>query len=295
MPYRKYFSVFFFGFFCIFFCRHALAASSLYINAKSAMLMNMTSGEVLFSQNPDEPIPPASITKILSLYLVFEAMKEGSVRPSDVVKISRKAGRTGGSRMFIQAGKEVTLGELVKGMAIVSANDASVAVAEYVGGNMDEFVHRMNLKAQELGMTQSHFKNPNGLPIKGQYTTARDILKLSRQYIAHFPQSLNIHSMTSFTYNNITQPNRNRLLGKYPGVDGLKTGHIYQSGYHIVATAQKGDARLIAVVMGSRTPKVRTNEARRLLDEGFRMVASGSKGNIAAHLSAVEYDSKMFR
>lgn len=256
---------------------HLPKAEALTLNSHSAILLDMTTGRILFSQNADSAIPPASITKILSLYLADEAIREGRVSAEDPVRISRKAGTTGGSKMFIQAGSEIPLEELLKGMAVVSANDASVAVAEHLAGDVDSFVELMNRKARELGMTGSCFRNPNGLPAKGQITTARDVLILAREYLRKFPESLNIHSQQYFTYRHITQHNRNALLKTYPDVDGLKTGWIHQSGYHIIATARRGGTRLIAVVMGAKNPKIRNREAERLLDEGFRLVAEGQQ------------------
>jgi D-alanyl-D-alanine carboxypeptidase (penicillin-binding protein 5/6) len=248
------------------------AAGDLRLTVHSAILMDMTTGRILYTHNADDLLPPASITKVLSLYIADEAIREGKVRPSDPVKISRKAGRTGGSKMFLQAGSEIPLEELLKGMAVVSANDASVAVAEYIGGNVKGFVERMNRKARELGMTRSFFKNPNGLPARGQFTTARDMLILARDYLQRFPESLNLHSQQYYTYRDITQRNQNSLLRNYPDADGLKTGWVLKAGYHIVATAKRGDTRLIAVVMGAKTPAIRAREAEKLLDEGFRMV-----------------------
>ena len=153
-----------------------------------------------------------------------------------------------------------------------TANDASVAVAEYLGGNVENFVKQMNGKARELGMNNSCFKNPNGLPARGQFTTARDILVLACDYLRQFPECLELHSQQYFTYRDITQRNRNSLLRRYPNADGLKTGWVVQAGYHIVATAKRGKTRLIAVVMGAKTPAIRTRETERLLDEGFMMV-----------------------
>jgi D-alanyl-D-alanine carboxypeptidase (penicillin-binding protein 5/6) len=242
------------------------------LSVHSAILMDMTTGQVLYSRNADDPLPPASITKVLSLYLADEAIRDGKVRPTDPVKISQKAGRTGGSKMFLQAGSQIPLAELLKGMAVVSANDASVAVAEYIGGNVEAFVKQMNRKARDLGMTRSFFKNPNGLPARGQFTTARDMLILACDYLQQFPESLNLHSQQYYTYRDITQRNRNSLLRHYPNADGLKTGWVVKGGYHIVATAKRGDTRMIAVVMGAKTPAIRAKEAERLLDEGFRMV-----------------------
>lgn len=242
------------------------------LEAKSAVLMNMTTGRILYARSADDQIPPASITKVLTLYIVDEAIREGRVHPRDTVKISRKAGQTGGSKMFVQAGSQIPLGELLKGVAVVSANDAAVAVAEHIGGNVERFVERMNQKARELGMTSSTFRNPNGLPAQGQVTTARDMLILAHDYLVRFPESLDIHSLQQFTYRNITQHNRNALLWSYPNADGLKTGWIVKSGYHLIATAKRWDNRLIAVVMGARNPTLRNREAEWLLDEGFRLV-----------------------
>ncbi|MHB8910116.1 MAG: D-alanyl-D-alanine carboxypeptidase family protein [Syntrophales bacterium] len=248
------------------------AADRLQLTARSAILMDMTTGRILYTQNADAAIQPASITKVLTLYVADEAILEGKVHPRDPVKISRRAGQTGGSRMFLQAGSELPLEELLKGMAVVSANDASVAVAEYIAGDIETFVERMNRKARELGMERSYFRNPNGLPAKGQVTTAKDILILARAYLQRFPESLNIHSQQYYTYRDITQHNRNSLLRRYPNADGLKTGWVQKAGYHIVATAKRGDTRLIAVVMGAKNPKIRAKETERLLDEGFRMI-----------------------
>jgi D-alanyl-D-alanine carboxypeptidase (penicillin-binding protein 5/6) len=248
------------------------AAGDLRLAVRSAILMDMAAGRILFTHNADDPLPPASITKVLSLYLAEEAIRDGKVRPTDPVKISRKAGRAGGSKMFIQAGSEIPLEELLKGMAVVSANDASVAVAEYIGGNVEGFVKQMNRKASELGMSRSVFKNPNGLPARGQFTTARDMMILASDYLRRFPESLDLHSQQYYTYHDITQRNRNSLLRHYPNADGLKTGWVVKAGYHIVATAKRGNTRLIAVVMGAKTPAIRARETEKLLDEGFRMV-----------------------
>ncbi|MCX5834546.1 MAG: D-alanyl-D-alanine carboxypeptidase [Deltaproteobacteria bacterium] len=248
-----------------------LFADSLKIRAQSAVLKNLKTGEILLSKNTDRGIPPASITKVLTLYLAFEAMEEGKVDPDDRVVISRKASRMKGSRMYVGEGEEVQLDDLIKGTAIVSGNDAAIAIAEHVDGDVDAFVRRMNAKARVLGMTHSHFRNPNGLPARGQVTTARDVLRLCESYLERFPQSLEIHSMTSYTFQDVTQQNSNHLLEMCPDVDGLKTGFTRKSGYHIVVTAQRDGMRLMAVVMGAKSSSVRDREARRLIEEGFRM------------------------
>ena len=260
---------------CLWGISAAHADQPYHLKAKSAIVMNLNDGRILYAHHPDLPIQPASLTKVLSLYLVYEELQHGTAHLDDMVSISRKALRTGGSRMVLQAGKQIPLIDLMKGMAIVSGNDASVAVAEHFGG-VDRFVNRMNLKAKELGMMNSSFKNPNGLPAKGQVTTARDVLTLSCQYLNHFPEALEIHSMRYFTHGRITQINHNRLLERYPDIDGLKTGYVAAAGFHIIATAKRGDVRLIAVVMGSRNKYIRSQETRMLLEEGFRMVENGS-------------------
>lgn len=262
-------------------------ASSLAINARSAVVIDMSDGNVLFEQNPDELIPPASLTKILTLYIVFEAIETGVIRLSDSVPISARAVRTSGSRMGLRAGRRVPLEELIKGMAVVSGNDACLATAEYMSGSVDEFVKRMNEKARQLGMTNSRFMTPNGLPAKGQLTTARDIAKLSIAYLKRFPDSLEIHSMQSYTYERSSHHNANRLLGKCPGVDGLKTGFVCASGYNISATGKRGDVRILAVVMGAPTPRVRMVETGKLLEAGFRSRGLGvENADLAQTLSA---------
>jgi D-alanyl-D-alanine carboxypeptidase (penicillin-binding protein 5/6) len=230
----------------------------------------MENGSVLFEQNADCLIAPASITKILTLYLIFEALKQGDISLSDKVEVSIRAASTGGSRMGLRAGTFVPMEEIIKGIAVVSGNDACVAAAEHVSGSVERFVRRMNGKARELGMNSSRFMTPNGLPADGQVTTARDIARLSLAYLRRFPESLAIHSMQSYTYGRHTHHNANRLLGKCPGVDGLKTGFVCASGYNISATARRNHTRIVAVVMGARNPWIRCSEAERLIEAGFR-------------------------
>ncbi len=244
------------------------------VAATSAVLSEVATGEVLLAQNADAPIAPASFTKLLTLYLVFEALERGDVHLNDLVWISKRAWKTGGSKMFIEVGKKVPLEELIKGIAVVSGNDACVAVAEHLYGSVEAFVDAMNQKARELGMTHSHFETPHGLPAEGQVTTARDMAILARAYIRRFPQALRYHSMTEYTYNGITQPKRNRLLLKDRSVDGLKTGYVAEAGYHLAATAERNGMRLLAVVMGAKSPAVREREALKLLNYGFRLYVS---------------------
>lgn len=252
------------------------------VNAKSAILIDMTDGRVLYEQNADTLIPPASITKVITLYLVFDAIREGRVHLWDSVKVSHAAASTGGSRMGLRAGRDVQLQELIRGAAVVSGNDACVALAEHLSGSVDAFVRKMNAKARELGMTRTVFMTPNGLPASGQVTTARDISKLSMAYLRRFPESLAIHSMQSYTYINSTHHNANRLLGKCPGVDGLKTGFVCAAGYNITATAKRGDTRLLAVVLGAPSAGVRTAQTTKLIEAGFHRVNAGSLEYVVA-------------
>jgi D-alanyl-D-alanine carboxypeptidase (penicillin-binding protein 5/6) len=240
------------------------------INARSAILVEVSTGAVLYEQDADELIEPASFTKIASLYLIFEALKQGRIHLNDEVLISGTAWRTGGSKMFVGVGSRIPLEDIIKGIAVVSGNDACVAAAEHLSGSVDTFVDSMNRKAKELGMTRTRFLTPNGLPANGQVTTARDMATLDMSYLKTFPEALQYHSMKEYVYNNIVQYNRNRLLFKDPTIDGLKTGYIEASGYHLSATSKRDGMRLIAVVMGAPSPPVREREALKLLNYGFR-------------------------
>lgn len=252
------------------------SAKAISINARSAMLIDMRTGQVLYEQNADVPIAPASITKILTLYVVFEAIRDGRLHLWDNVKVSARAAKTGGSRMGLRTGDVVSVGELIKGMAVVSGNDACVAIAEHMSGSVEAFVRQMNAKARQLGMNDSYFLTPNGLPAKGQITTARDIARLSVAYLRRYPESLNIHSMQSYTYRTTTHRNANRLLGTCQGVDGLKTGFVCAAGYNLTATAVRGDSRLVAVVLGASSPGVRAAETARLLELGYESLGAGT-------------------
>lgn len=253
------------------------------LNCRGAILVDVADGRVLFEQNADAPIPPASITKVLTLYLVFEAIQAGRLELSDLVYISRRAASAPPTRMGLKAGRTVVLEELLKGMAVVSGNDACIAVAEHMSGSVEGFVSRMNAKARELGMTRSHFRNPNGLPAQGQVTTARDVAKLSMAYLRRFPNCLHLHSMRNYTFNGTTRRNANGLLGTCYGVDGIKTGFVCASGYNLSATAKRGDVRLIAVVLGSPSPAIRARETAKLIEAGFDSIESGS-----SHVMLVE-------
>jgi len=246
------------------------SAENFPINARAAALMDFNSGQFLLERNADEKIEPASLTKVMTLYVVEDGLKSGAITLKDMVTVSEYAWKMGGSQMFLKVGTQEPLDVLLKGIAVVSANDACVAVAEHMSGKVEVFVDEMNRKARKIGLTNTHFVNVHGLPGDGQFTTAHDMAVLAYHYIKDYPQGLAIHSLPEFTYNNITQQNRNGLLKMNVGVDGLKTGYIKTSGYHLLATAQRDVRRLIAVVMGAEKPKIREAEALNLLNYGFR-------------------------
>ena len=244
------------------------------VNAKSAVLMEGASGQVLVAQNKDEKIAPASFVKVLTLYIVYDMIQNGKIKLTDEVYISKKAWETGDSKMFVGLGTKIPLEELIKGIAVVSGNDACVAVAEHISGSTDMFVKVMNDTVQKLGMTNSRFENPHGLPSDQQYTTAYDMAVLARHYINDLPhEALKVHSMLEYTYSGIRQDNRNTLLRKDSSVDGLKTGYVEEGGYHLLATAKRDERRLIAVVMGAKSPSIRAEEALKLLNYGYRNFA----------------------
>lgn len=238
--------------------------------ATSWLLMDANSGEVLVENDADEALPPASLTKMMTAYLVEREIDEGNISPQDQVRISENAWRTGGSRMFVQEGTQVSVDDLLKGVVIQSGNDASVALAEHIAGAESAFADLMNQQAQRMGMNNSHFMNATGLPNENHYSSARDLAILARHIIQDYPEHYGTYSEKYFTYNDIRQPNRNRLLWRDPSVDGLKTGHTEAAGYCLVASAKKGDTRLIAVVMGTNSEEARAQETQKLLSYGFR-------------------------
>jgi len=244
------------------------AAPSL--GANSYILMDFNSGDVLVESNPDMPVEPASITKVMTSYVVFNELKSGNIALADTVNISERAWRTGGSRMFIEPSMEVTVEQLIKGMVIQSGNDASVALAEHLAGTEEAFAGLMNHHANLMGMTNSNFMNSTGLPHEDHYTTARDVAILSAALIADFPEYYRWYSEKEYSFNNIRQHNRNNLLWRDPAVDGLKTGHTEAAGYCLAASAKRDGMRLISVVLGSSSETSRVNESQSLLNYGFR-------------------------
>jgi D-alanyl-D-alanine carboxypeptidase (penicillin-binding protein 5/6) len=243
------------------------------IASKAAVLMNPQSGQIICAKNPDTRIPPASLTKIMTLVVAYDEIDNGYASLDDQVKISEKAWRTGGSKMFVAVNSTVPLRQLLEGIAVVSGNDACVAVAEHIAGVEDVFVEKMNRKASEIGMRDTVFKNSHGLP-DGQLTTARDMALLACYYTNKHPETLQMHSMKEMTYNSITQKNRNGLLWLDSSFDGLKTGWFSKAGYHIVATAHQDQDRFIAVVMGAKSSRQREAIARQLINYGFKNFAT---------------------
>lgn len=269
----------------------AHASSHETLDVRSALLLDMSTGRIIYEQNADEPIPPASLTKVLSMYVALDQVRAGKASLKDTVKVSRRAFSTGGSRMFLKQGETLTLDDLLEGMAVSSGNDASVATAEHIGGNVDNFVQMMNAKTRALGMKNSVFRNPHGLPAAGQHTTARDMLILSRAYLAQYPEALRYHSTRYIKHNKVITTNKNPLLGNCEGADGLKTGWVFASGYNLISTVKRGKTRLLAVVLGAETTQVRAQEVNRLVEAGFRSVAGGGKrvSTLLADMKPADY------
>ncbi len=245
------------------------------VAAESYILMDATTGTVLAENNADLPLPPASLTKMMTSYILAGEIDAGRVSPDDMVTVSENAWSQnplfkGSSLMWIEPGKPVSIRDLERGIIISSGNDATVAVAEYLAGSASAFAEMMNATAQELGMSNSHFVNPHGLPDPQHVTTAHDLAILARAIITRYPEHYKIYGEREFTYNNIRQYNRNTLMSEDASVDGLKTGHTEAAGYCLVASAKRGDMRLISVVMGTRSETARKNESRGLLNYGFR-------------------------
>jgi D-alanyl-D-alanine carboxypeptidase (penicillin-binding protein 5/6) len=240
------------------------------IAAKSYILMDYLSDYVIVEQDVDQRVEPASLTKMMTVFVVDNALKNGKIKLTDMVKISETAWRTQGSRMFVDLNSEVSVEDLLRGVIIQSGNDASVALAEYVGGTEGQFAEMMNFYAKALGMVNSHFVNATGLPDPNHFTTARDMAILAKNIIRDFPNSYSMYAQKEFTFKNIKQQNRNRLLWKDDSVDGIKTGHTDTAGYCLVASGQRNGMRLISVVMGAKSDKIRTDETSKLLSYGFQ-------------------------
>ncbi|WED44331.1 D-alanyl-D-alanine carboxypeptidase family protein [Legionella cardiaca] len=240
------------------------------LNAKAYILIDVNSGKIIAEKNSEEKLPPASLTKMMTLYVISNALHNEQIHLTDSVRISRDAWKTGGSRMFVKEGQQVAIEDLLKGIIVDSGNDACVAMAEHLGGSEPGFAEIMNQQAQNLGMKDSHFTDSTGLPDENHYTTAKDLAILGRALVLNFPQYYDWYKQKWFTYNGIRQPNRNRLLWRDSQVDGIKTGHTNEAGFCLVSSAKRDNMRLIAVVMGSPTETARADDSERLLNYGFR-------------------------
>lgn len=236
---------------------------------KAIALQDFDSQEFLIEHNADERLEPASITKLMTAYVVYKALQSKEITLESKFTVSKKARYATGSRMFLEEGSEVSVNNLLKGLVIQSGNDAAITLAEGIAGTEEEFVKRMNQLAQAIGLKNSHFQNASGLPVENHYTTAKDIAKLASQIIGEFPDYYKTYKEKEFTWNNIRQPNRNRLLFTDPSVDGLKTGHTESAGYCLAASAIRDERRLVSVVLGANDIKHRTSESKRLLNYGF--------------------------
>lgn len=240
------------------------------INARGYILMDAYSGKILSAKNHELRVAPASLTKMMTSYIISGALRAGRIHLDDAVFISRDAWKTGGSKMFVKVNDRVPVRDLMQGIIVDSGNDACVAMAEFVAGSQESFVNLMNQQAALLGMTSTHFADVNGLPDPQHYTSARDMAILARALIFDYPEDYKWYSQKWFTFNNIKQPNRNRLLWRDPSVDGIKTGHTDDAGYCLVASAVRNNMRLISVVMGAPTDHDRAEDSQKLLNYGFR-------------------------
>ncbi|GAB5471033.1 MAG: D-alanyl-D-alanine carboxypeptidase family protein [Rhodospirillales bacterium] len=249
-------------------------ATALETKARSAVLLDAETGAVLFSKNADQRLPPASMSKLMTAFVVFERLAQGLLSLDDRLPVSERAWRKGGSKMFVEVGDSVTVSDLLRGMIVQSGNDASIVLAEGLAGSESAFVREMNAMARDIGLTDSTFANATGWPDPQHLMTARDLATLARIVIERFPQYYAIYSEEEFTWNDITQRNRNPLLFRDIGADGIKTGHTREAGYCLVASAEVDGRRLILVVMGLESSRERAEEAERLLAWGFREFTS---------------------
>jgi len=240
------------------------------VAAKSYLLVDVLSGQTLVARNADEAREPASLTKLMTAYLVFSALRDKQLIPSQMVTVSERAWRAEGSRMFIDPKRAVSVDELLRGEIVQSGNDAAIALAEAVGGSEEAFVAQMNREAARLGMKNTRFVNATGLPSPQQASTASDLARIASAIIRDFPEYYTLYSLKEYRYNNITQPNRNRLLWTDPFVDGIKTGFTDAAGYCLIASAKRGPRRLLSVVLGAGSDAARASESQKLLNYGFQ-------------------------
>ena len=248
---------------------HAQTVQPPNLSARAWLLVDHASGQSLVEHEADARVEPASLTKLMTAYLTFAALKQGSLKLDQAVTVSERAWKAPGSRMFIDPKHPVTIGELIQGMIIQSGNDACVALAGAIAGSEEAFAQRMNLEARRLGLANTHYVNATGLPDPQHYSTARDLAKLAQAVIRDFPEYYTTYSRKEYTYNRITQPNRNRLLWLDPTVDGVKTGFTENAGYCLIASSKRSARRLISVVLGADSDSMRAQESQRLLNHGF--------------------------
>jgi D-alanyl-D-alanine carboxypeptidase (penicillin-binding protein 5/6) len=251
-----------------------LRAGALETAGRQAIIVDYQTGTVLFEKNADEPMAPASMSKLMTVYLVFEQLKSGRISMEDTLPVSEKAWRKGGSKMFVEVNSQVKIADLLRGIIVQSGNDACIVVAEGLAGSVPAFAELMNKKARELGLTGSHFVNASGWPDPEQKMTARDLAVLAKRIIQDFPEYYEIFSEKEFTYNGIRQGNRNPLLYRNMGADGLKTGHTEESGYGLTASAERNGRRIILVVHGLGGMQERADESARLIEWAFREFAN---------------------
>jgi serine-type D-Ala-D-Ala carboxypeptidase (penicillin-binding protein 5/6) len=240
------------------------------IAARSFLLLDDHSRQTLAGQNANERVEPASLTKLMTAYLTFAALKQKRIEPAQAVPVSERAWKAEGSRMFIEPRKTVTVEELMRGMIVQSGNDACLALAELIGGSEEAFAKMMNQQAQQLGMKNTNFMNSTGLPNPQHYSTAQDLALLASAIIRDFPEYHPLYAMKEYRYNNVTQANRNRLLWTDPTVDGMKTGYTENAGYCLIASARRGERRLLSVVLGTASEAARAAESQKLLNYGFQ-------------------------
>jgi D-alanyl-D-alanine carboxypeptidase (penicillin-binding protein 5/6) len=265
---------------CLFLAAAGPAAAAIETSAEHALLMDANTGQVLWQKDGMVPMPPASMSKLMTLDLLFQRLADGRIKLTDTLPVSERAWRTQGSKMFVELGSRIPVEDLIRGIIIQSGNDACIVVAEGLGGTVEGFVDMMNKRAKQLGLAQSHFVNPDGLPEPpGQLMSALDLAKLARHIIRTYPQYYHYFSEKSFVWHNIRQPNRDLVLGSLPGADGLKTGHTDAAGYGITISVKRGNRRFILVLNGLRYPQYhndyfpnirRAQEAGRVMEIAFR-------------------------
>ena len=263
-------------------------AAALDTNAREAILMDYDTRQILFEKNADQPMPPSSMTKIMTVFLAFERLRDGRLKMTDEIPISETAWRKGGSKMFVEVGSRVPLSDILMGVIVQSGNDATIALAEAISGSEEAFAKLMTERGQEIGLQNSTFRNSTGWPDPEHHMTAHDLAILGAETIRRFPEYYPLFAETTFTYHNIKQGNRNPLLYKNMGADGLKTGHTETAGYGLTASAKRGDRRLILVVNGLSSVRERSDESERLIEWGFREFENLSLAKAGATIESAE-------